>query len=82
MEFYFTFKTNKAMAKTAKKTTKKAAKKTAKKAAKKTAKKTAKKAGKKRGPKDRSYVNQGQKFEVKYAKKRKTPAKKFGKKSK
>jgi hypothetical protein len=66
------------MAKTAKKTSKKAAKKTAKKAAKKTAKKV----GKKRGPKDRSYVNQGQPHEVRYAKKRKAPAKKFGGKRK
>jgi len=65
------------MAKTAKKTRKKAAKKTARKASK-SAKKAAKKAGKKRGPKDRSYVNQGQPHELKYAKKRKTPAKKFG----
>lgn len=70
------------MAKTAKRTRKTAAKKTAKKAAKKSAKKTAKKADKKRGPKDRSYVNQGQPHEVKYAKKRKTPAKKFGGKRK
>jgi hypothetical protein len=65
------------MAKTAKKTSKKAAKKTARKAPK-SAKKAAKKAGKKRGPKDRSYVNQEQQHEVRYAKKRKTPAKKFG----
>jgi hypothetical protein len=33
---------------------------------------------KKRGPKDRSYVNQSEKHEVKYEPKRKTPAKKFG----
>lgn len=60
------------------KTAKKSAKKTAKKGAKKTAKKaTAKKAGKP-GPKDRSYVNSKQPYEVAYAPKRKTPAKKFG----
>jgi hypothetical protein len=35
-------------------------------------------ATRKRGPKDRSYVNQTQKHEVKYESKRKTPAKKFG----
>ncbi|HEY9004578.1 hypothetical protein [Ohtaekwangia sp.] len=35
-------------------------------------------ASKKRGPKDRSYVNKSEKFEVAYEKKRKTPAKKFG----
>jgi hypothetical protein len=33
---------------------------------------------KKPGPKDRHYVNQDQKHEVKYEDKRKTPAKKFG----
>lgn len=38
----------------------------------------AKTTAKKRGPKDRSYVNQNQKHEVKYEPKRKTPAKKFG----
>jgi fumarate hydratase, class I len=63
------------MAKTAKKTTKKVAKKTAKKAPKKAAKK---KAGKP-GPKDRNYVNSKQDYEVAYAPKRKTPAKKFAK---
>jgi hypothetical protein len=70
------------MAKTAKKTAKKAAKKTAKKAAKKVAKKSAKKTGKKAakpGPKDRNYVNSKQPYEVAYAPKRKTPAKKFAK---
>jgi len=55
--------------------------KTVKKATKKSARKAAKKASRKRGPKDRSYVNQSQPYEVKYAKKRKTAAKKFGKKS-
>lgn len=35
-------------------------------------------AKKKSGPKDRSYVNKGEKYEVAYEKKRKTPAKKFG----
>ena len=54
--------------------------KTAKKASKKAAKKAVKKVASKRGPKDRSYVNQSQPHEVKYAKKRKTAAKKFGKK--
>jgi hypothetical protein len=45
----------------------------------KTAKKSVKKkAAKKSGPKDRSYVNKGQKYEVAYESKRKTPAKKFG----
>ena len=68
---------NTAMAKTAKKTTKTAVKKTAKKAPKKAAKKTAKKASAKPGPKDRSYVNSKQAYEVAYAPKRKTPAKKF-----
>ncbi|MCD9015240.1 hypothetical protein [Parachryseolinea silvisoli] len=66
------------MAKTAKKTAKKAAKKTAKKAVKKVAKKTAKKASKP-GPKDRNYVNSKEPYEVAYAPKRKTPAKKFAK---
>jgi len=33
---------------------------------------------KKPGPKDRSYVNKSEKHEVKYAAKRKTPAKKVG----
>lgn len=33
---------------------------------------------KKRGPKDRSYVNDSEKHEVKYESKRKTPAKQFG----
>ena len=37
-----------------------------------------KRAAKKRGPKDREYVNQSEKYEVSYEKKRKTPAKKFG----
>ncbi|SKC66046.1 hypothetical protein [Ohtaekwangia koreensis] len=54
--------------------------KTAKKTSKKSAKKAGKKTAKKRGPKDRSYVNQSQEFEVKYASKRKTAAKKFGSK--
>jgi hypothetical protein len=35
---------------------------------------------KKRGPKDRSYVNNSEKHEVKYESKRKTPAKQFGSK--
>lgn len=35
--------------------------------------------GKKPGPKDRSYVNKSEKYEVKYEPHRKTPAKKFGK---
>lgn len=30
------------------------------------------------GPKDRSYVNKGEKYEVEYEGKRKKPAKKFG----
>jgi hypothetical protein len=34
------------------------------------------------GPKDRSYFNKSQDHEVKYESKRKTPAKKFGAKSK
>jgi hypothetical protein len=34
--------------------------------------------GKKRGPKDGSYVNKSQKYEVAYEPKRKEPAKKFG----
>ena len=34
---------------------------------------------KKPGPKDRSYVNKSEKYEVKYESNRKTPAKKFGK---
>jgi hypothetical protein len=63
------------MAKTAKKTAKKAAKKTAKKAPKKATKKSAGKPG----PKDRNYVNSKQDYEVAYAPKRKTPAKKFAK---
>jgi len=33
---------------------------------------------KKRAPKDRDYVNHSEKYEVKYEKSRKTPAKKFG----
>lgn len=33
---------------------------------------------KKSGPKDRSYVNKSEKYEVKHEPKRKTPAKKFG----
>jgi hypothetical protein len=37
-----------------------------------------KKDAKKRGPKDRDYVNHSEKYEVKYEKSRKTPAKKFG----
>ena len=35
--------------------------------------------GKKPGPNDRSYTNKSEKYEVHYAPKRKTPAKKFGK---
>lgn len=35
--------------------------------------------GKKPGPKDRDYVNKSGKYEVNYAGKRKTPARKFGK---
>jgi hypothetical protein len=42
----------------------------------------AKKAGKKPGPKDRSYVNKSEKYEVKHEPKRKSPAKKFGSKTK
>jgi hypothetical protein len=38
----------------------------------------AKKAAQKSGPKDRSYVNKSEEYEVDYEKKRKTPAKKFG----
>lgn len=65
--FILSLKQNTAMAKTAKKS----------------AKRAAKKAAKTRGPKDRDYVNKSQKHEVKYAAKRKSPAKKFGtKKSK
>jgi hypothetical protein len=30
------------------------------------------------GPKDRAYANQSEKYEVKYEKNRKTPARKFG----
>jgi hypothetical protein len=67
------------MAKTAKKTAKKAAKKTARKATKTASKKVAKKTTGKPGPKDREYVNQKQSYEVDYAPKRKTPAKKFAK---
>lgn len=37
-----------------------------------------KKAGKKPGPKDRSYVNKSQKYEVKFEADRKSPATKFG----
>jgi hypothetical protein len=37
---------------------------------------------KKPGPKDRSYVNKSEKYEVKYEPKRKTGAKKFGGKNK
>jgi hypothetical protein len=33
---------------------------------------------KKTGPKDKSYVNQKEKYETNYEKNRKTPAKKFG----
>jgi hypothetical protein len=36
----------------------------------------------KRGPKDRSYVNKSEKYEVAYEPKRKTAAKKFGSKKK
>jgi hypothetical protein len=75
---FYTSKQFSAMAKTAKKS----AKKTPKKAAKKTAKKAAKKSAKKSGPKDRSYVNKKQKYEVTYAPKRKKPAKKFAKRKK
>ncbi|HMV11189.1 MAG TPA: hypothetical protein PK325_17955 [Cyclobacteriaceae bacterium] len=35
-------------------------------------------AAKKSGPKDRSYVNKNEKYEVAYEKNRKTPARKFG----
>jgi hypothetical protein len=38
-----------------------------------------KKAGKKPGPKDRSYVNKSEKYEVKHEADRQSPAKKFGK---
>ena len=38
-----------------------------------------KKSEKKSGPKDKHYVNKGQDYEVKYDKKRKQPARKFGK---
>jgi len=68
------------MAKTsgsAKKTPKKAPKKSATRAAKKTAPSNRGAAGKP-GPKDRDYVNSKQPYEVAYASKRKTPAKKFG----
>lgn len=65
------------MAKTAKKTSTKTARKSAKKVAKKTTKKAAKKTAAKPGPKDRNYVNSKQAYEVAYAPKRKTPAKKF-----
>jgi hypothetical protein len=68
------------MAKTAKKTARKAAKKAPKKSATKTAKKAAKRTAGKPGPKDREYVNSKQPYEVAYASKRKTPAKKFGSK--
>ena len=34
---------------------------------------------KKPGPKDRSYVNKSEKYEVRHEPNRKTPAKKFGK---
>ena len=37
---------------------------------------------KKTGPKDKSYVNKSQKYEVAYEKHRNTPAKKFGSGSK
>ena len=37
---------------------------------------------KKTGPKDKSYVNKSQKYEVAYEEHRKTPAKKFGSGSK
>jgi hypothetical protein len=40
--------------------------------------KAAKKSAKKPGPKDRSYVNKSQKYEVNHEAKRKTPAKNFG----
>jgi hypothetical protein len=36
------------------------------------------KSASKRGPKDRSYVNSSEKYEVKHEPKRKSPAKKFG----
>lgn len=52
------------------------------KTAKKAAKKTAAKATSKPGPKDREYVNKKEKYEVAYEPSRKTPAKKFGAKSK
>lgn len=38
-----------------------------------------KKEGHKSGPKDRSYVNKSEKYEVRHESSRKTPAKKFGK---
>jgi hypothetical protein len=38
-----------------------------------------KKEGKKPGPKDRSYVNKSEKYEVRHEPGRKSPAKKFGK---
>jgi hypothetical protein len=44
--------------------------------------KTMEKKKKKTGPKDKKYVNQSEPYEVKYEPKRKTPAKKFGSKSK
>jgi hypothetical protein len=37
---------------------------------------------KKSGPKDKNYVNKSEPYEVKYEPNRKTPAKKFGSKSK
>ena len=43
---------------------------------------TARKKTAKSGPKDRSYVNKSEKYEVKHESKRKSPAKKFGSKSK
>jgi hypothetical protein len=46
---------------------------------KKTKSKTARKtSARKTGPKDRNYVNSAQDHEVRYEPKRKTPAKKFG----
>jgi len=60
------------------KTTSTSAKKTAKKAPKKSVTRAAKKTTAKPGPKDRDYVNSKQPYEVAYASKRKTPAKKFG----
>jgi hypothetical protein len=50
----------------------------AKKVARKTATTSAKKTAHQPGPKDRSYVNKNENYEVQYEPKRKSPAKKFG----